>query len=362
MRRYNFLAVTACLAGTLLFSCDDTTDEPSYEVPDTYAFDNVDYSGQEARIDMLAEISALAKAGNKGEFVDAAILKDMFANENEPFESAALNTNTKNLKSKTFDLDVELIESFFDKQEKASLSAGATGSNGQAGLVTSNDGNKTYLFDENGYEYAQFIEKVIMGACFYYQTLGTYMTDARIGEGVDNLEVEEGKGTAMEHHWDEGFGYLSLPTNYPNNVEPLEFWAKYIDGRNEILGTGDKLMAAFIEGRAAISAKDMDTKNLMRDIVYKEFELVSAATAIHYINAALAGYADDAIRNHALSEAWAFSQTLQYNPNKSISTAEVIEIRDLLGDNFYTVSRADLVAAKTALATAFKLSAEADNL
>ncbi len=355
--------LTLVLFGILILtSCDDTSDDPSYEIPQTYSFDNVDYSGQEARIAMLAEISAVAKAGNKGELVDADLLKAMFENSNNPFENGDLNANSKNLKSKTFDLDVALIESFFEAQEQASLSAGAVGSNGTAGVVTSNDGAKTYLFDENGYEYAQLIEKGLMGACFYYQMLGTYLTAEKIGEAVDNTEINEGKGTAMEHHWDEAFGYTSLPKNYPADTEGLNFWAKYIQGREGELNSGTKLMEAFIKGRAAISANDMETKNEMVDIIYTEFELVAGGTAIHYINAALTSYNDDALRNHTLSEAWAFVNALQYNPNKSITTQKVKDIRGLLGDNFYLVSRADLEAARAALATELGLEAEANNL
>jgi len=347
---------------TIMTSCDDTNEDASYDIPETYNFENVDYSGQETRIAMLAELSAYAKTSNNGEVVSAASMQAMFENEGAPFADEALNASTKNLKSKTFELDQSLIESYFQELETATQSAATEGSNGTAGLVTSNDGAKTYFFNENGYEYAQLIEKGLMGACFYYQTLGVYLTPEKIGETVDNTKVEEGKGTAMEHHWDEAFGYLSLPTNYPNSDESLGFWAKYIDGRESALNSGTNLMDAFIRGRAAISADDMGTKAEATAQIYTEFEIVAAATGIHYINSALDSYTDDALRNHTLSEAWAFINALQYNPNKTLSTAEVVEIRDMLGANFYTVSRADLEAAKAELATAFNLTEVADTL
>jgi hypothetical protein len=361
-RKFSLACLVALFSSLLITSCDDTTEDTSYNIPENYEFENVDYSGQETRIAMLAELSAYAKTSNNGEVVSAAEMQAMFENSNAPFADEALNASSKNLKSKTFELDQELIESYFQKLETATQTAATTGSNGTPGLVSSNDGAKTYFFDENGYEYAQLIEKGLMGACFYYQTLGVYLTPAKIGETVDNTEVEEGKGTAMEHHWDEAFGYLSLPVNYPSSDESLNFWGKYIDGRESDLKSGTNLMSSFIKGRAAISADDMKTKAEATAEIYTEFELVAAATGIHYINSALGSYTDDALRNHTLSEAWAFINALQYNPNKTLSTSEVVEIRDMLGDNFYTVSRADLESAKVELATAFNLTEIADTL
>lgn len=356
------LLVLTAFFGTLIITSCDNNDEKAYDIPATYSFDNVDYSGQELRISMLTELVDLAKTGNTGAVVDATKLQAMFENSLSPFSSDELNNTSKNLKSKTFELDQALIESFFTALEEASLSAGAVGSNGTAGIVSSNDGAKTYLFDENGYEYAQLIEKGLMGACFYYQSLAIYLSEEGIGASVDNTIVTEGKGTEMEHHWDEAFGYTSLPVNFPNHSQELHFWGEYIEGRESILNSGTKIMDAFIRGRAAISANDMDIKNEMVDIIHDELELVAGATAIHYINSALNSYTDDALRNHTLSEAWAFINSLQYNPKKTISTQQVVEARDLLGENFYEVSRADLGLAKELLANSLGLSSIADQL
>ncbi|MDX1372020.1 MAG: DUF4856 domain-containing protein [Nitrososphaeraceae archaeon] len=342
-------------------ACDDTEDN-TYSVPANYSFENVDYSGQETRLAMLAEMTALAKTGNNGDLVEANTLANMYANVNAPFSDASLNSADKDLKSKTFELDQQMVESFFTQIENASQSAGATGSNGVAGLVTTNDGSSTYLFDENGYEPVQLIEKGLMGSCFYYQMLAVYLSEEKIGAAVDNNQVTAGKGTDMEHHWDEAFGYTAFPQDYPSNSSSLSFWAKYINGRDELLGSGEILMNAFIEGRAAISASDMDTKNEMADIIKAEMERVSGATAIHYINAALNAYSDDAVRNHTLSEAWAFINALQYNPNKSISTEQINQAIALLGNNFYETPRADLSAAKDLLANALGLTSVADQL
>jgi hypothetical protein len=360
--RSNFSVMLVTIVTALIFTSCNDSEESGYDIPNAYNFENVDYSGQSTRIAMLTELVNYAKTANAGAVLDASKLQAMYENSGSPFNSEALNTASKDLKSKTFELDQPLIESFIVKLAQDSQSAGAIGANGRAGVVSSNDGSKTYLFDEKGYEYIQLVEKGLMGACFYYQIMGVYLTEEKIGEAVDNIEVTPGLGTNMEHHWDEAFGYISLPTNFPNQDQELLFWGKYIQGREENLSSGSKLMSAFITGRAAISAKDMDTKNEMVDIIYTELELMAGATAIHYINSALNNYTDDALRNHALSEAWVFSNNLQYNPKKVISTQEVLEARTLLGENFYEVSRADLIAARTILASTLGLSSVSEQL
>ena len=170
---------------------------------------------------------------------------------------------------------------------------------------------------------------------------------------VDNEAIEEGIGTAMEHHWDEAFGYLGLPTDFPSNTEGLRFWGKYINGRDAQLGSNEKLMKAFITGRAAISNNDLETRDEQIEIIRNEWEKVSAATAVHYLNRANSFFADDAIRNHVLSEAWAFIHALKYNPNKKLTNVEIDAILEDLGDNFYTVTTDNINAVKAALVSAY---------
>ena len=75
-------------------------------------------------------------------------------------------------------------------------------------------------------------------------------------------------------------------------------------------------MDALTEGRAAIVNNDLETKNAKRELLYEYFELVAAATAVHYINSTLSalnqGQTGEAF--HVLSEAWAFTNALKYNP------------------------------------------------
>lgn len=352
------------MASVTIVGCKkDDGDEPtpnnnSYEVPTTYNFANVNYSGQTTRIAMLNELINYAKTGVDGA-VDAQKLKDMFANQNNPFSNADLNADSKNLKSKCFTLITPEIETYFDKLALASQSVSA-GSNGTAGVVTS--GTKKYLCDENGIEHAQVIAKTLMGAVLYYQATGIYLTDEGIGAGVDNTTVEPGKGTTMEHHWDEAFGYLGVPVDFPGNTNGATLWGSYAGQRDVALNNAATLMNAFIKGRAAISNKDYATRDAQRDIIRAEWEKICAASVIHYINGAKADFVDDALRNHQLSECLGFLQSLMFNPAKKISTTKIEELIATMGNNFYEVTIDDLNTVKAELVAIYGFEAIKDVL
>lgn len=347
------LALLAVFAFT---ACDDENtageNEENYEVPTTYDFANVNYTGQTQRLDMLEELTAYMKTANDGAVLDAQTMLDMYANENNPFEKAELNqADTKELEDKTVQTDISKFQDYIREFAAATAAAIGEGSNGNPGVVTSNDGSKKYFFDASGFEHIQLIEKGLMGSCFYFQGVSIYLAPGKID--VDNETIEEGKGTAMEHHWDEGFGYLGVPTDFPTNTDGVRFWGKYANGRDALLGSNEALMSAFIKGRAAISNKDLDTRDAQIEIIRNEWEKVSAGTAIHYLNAANASFADDAIRNHTLSEAWAFIHALKYNPNQKLSNTEVAAVLEELGNNFYTISTDNINNAKAILASAY---------
>ena len=336
---------------------DDGSCEYGYEVPTTYNFENVDYSGQTQRLGMLTEMVNYMKTANTvGVALNAQKLKDMYANQNAPFTDPELNAATsKQIKNKVFDLDQMLFEEYIDKLVAASQSTTA-GSDGVAGVVTSNDGTKKYLMDANGFEYAQIIEKGLMGALIYYQATAVYLSDEKIGPSVDNTNVVAGKGTTMEHHWDEAFGYFGVPKDFPTTAATA-YWGKYTMARDQHLQSNTKLMNAFLKGRAAITNKDMAAKVNARTAVRTEWEKVVAATAISYMNKAKADFADDALRNHALSEGMAFIMALKYNPDKKISNQQIDAILNHIGINFYNVTVAGIDAARNELSSIYGMDA-----
>jgi hypothetical protein len=329
-------------------SCGDGN--PAFQVPSNYDFQPALWTGQIQRRAMLAEMTSYMKSANTmGVTLDAAVLKNMFANNAEPFADADLNVSGKQLENKCFELDQAMFQDYMDRIALASTSTFA-GSNGVAGVVSS--GSKSYLCDENGIEYTQLIEKGLMGAVFYYQATDVYLGADRMS--ADNITVDDQKGTDMEHHWDEAWGYTAFPIDFSSawpesrNAE-LTFWAKYSNGRDFLLNSNELLATAFRTGRAAIGANDLEARDQQIATIREEWEKVVAGTAIHYINGGLANYGDDAIRNHELSEAIAFTMCLKYNPERKISIEQISEVLDLIGDNLYEVTTSDLNAAKDLL-------------
>jgi len=330
----------------------DGNDNPIV-IPPTYSFKNVDYSGQQSRLNQLSEMTTYMKTGNdSGVVLDVEVLRAMFANTNENANGNFSFTTAKNLKDKCFEVDHDMFDQFFEDMADASEST-SPASNGVAGVMVSEDGEKSYLFDANGRELTQYIEKGLMGAVFYYQATAVYMGTEKMD--VDNEDVEEGKGTEMEHHWDEAYGYFGATTDFPDDIESVRFWAKYCVGRDAVLASVDSLGKALRKGRAAISAKNYTLRDEAISEAREAWELVSAGTAIHYLNGSIDNIGDDLVRNHELSEAWAFVNSLKYNPEKRITLAEIDEIQEKIGDNLYEATVADLQAARDQLAAIYGL-------
>ena len=342
----------------------DIIEDPEEPIaPTTYNFTNVSYSGQTSRMAMLTEMVTLMKTGNtSGVNVDASILKNMFRNSGNPFTDVNLNTSGKQLINKCFYLDTTYYLNYMDSLQSISTSSLA-GSNGVAGVVVSTtDNTKKYLFNERGLEITQILEKGIMGGVFYYQALAYYLTDDQIGATVDNSTVVSGEGTAMEHHWDEAFGYLGVSIDFPVNTTGIIYWGKYSNTVNSVLYTNSTLMNAFLLGRFSISEGDMATKFIQRDIIRTTWEKVCAASVIHYYNEALTNFTDDALRNHTLSEALAFLKCLKYSPVKIITNLEIVQIEAMIGNNFYNLTINGINNAKDALSTIYSLDSVKDNL
>lgn len=338
---------------------------PTYTVPTTYTFTNVNYSGQTSRLDMLTELATYMKTGNtSGTVLDVQKLKDMYSNSNNQFSSSALNTSGKQIKDKVFSLDQSMFELYMDTLATVSTST-VVGSNGVAGVVTSpNDATKKYLCAANGIEYTQVIEKGLMGALAYYQTAAVYLDDSKIGVTVDNTIVVTGQGTAREHGWDEAFGYFGAPTDFPSSttISQARFWAKYCNARNTILSSNATIMNAFLKGRAAISNNDNTTKEEQRTIIRDNWEKVIAATIISYINNTKNNFADDAVRNHNLSEVIGFIMNLKYNPTKKITNAQITQLEGYIGRNLYNVTTQNLDNAKDLLSTVYGLDSVKNSL
>lgn len=368
MRFPKSLLALSLLAAVSCSKDDDNSTSPTISLPDTYNFENVSYTGQENRLDMLSEIVTYMKTANSGSELSKTQLEDMFLNNGYTWTNTDLAGSSKQLGNKVSDEAQTTFGNWFGAIEAASKSTVA-GTNGTAGVVSSNSGTKAYLFDASGIEHIQLIEKGAMGAVFYYQATSVYFGDDRMAN-ADNETVTPGEGTDMQHHWDEAFGYFGVPIdfassgfNYTSGESYDRFWAKYTNGRNDVLGLNKELMTSFIKGRDAINRKDYTARDEAISEIRTNWEKISAATAVHYLNGAKADFADDALRMHQLSEAYAFIWSLRFNPEQTLTDVQIQD--DILATyfgNLYTISIADINTVTDMLSSAYGFDSVKDAL
>lgn len=331
-----------------------------YVIPTTYSFTDasgnstVYYGGQTERLNQLEELITYAELGET-QVIDAQALKDMFVNANGNGNGYFSFTSTKQLKDKCFAADQALIESYMDDIATASVSFASAASDGQAGTLTS--GTSTYLFDANGRDLAEIIEKSTMGAVFLYQALNVYFGDSKMN--VDNttaLDPSNGEYyTAMEHHWDEAFGYFGVETDFPS-TPATRFWGKYCMSQDAALNCNADMMNNFLKGRSAIVAGIYTDRDAAIQAIRTEWEAISAYQAMTYLDVAITNFGTDNGKYlHALSEAYGFAWNLRYAPleTRKFDNSEHSALMALFNSNFWAMSIADLNAIKNTIAAKF---------
>lgn len=354
----------------LMASCKkDTKDEitpeptpsgPAYNVPTTYNFTSVDFTTSTQRISMLGELTGYIRTTHTTTqttqpTLNAQKLKDMYANAASQFTNTALNTSGIQLKDKTsnaYSLQT-ILESSYDDAATTSVFAAATpttqsASSGIAGKLISP--SRAILVDANGLEYKEQTEKGLMGAVFYYQAT-TILANIAV---FDNVTLVNGS-TAQEKAWDEAFGYFGVPVDFPTNLTGLKNWGSYCNSVNAALGTNATIMNAWLKGRAAITNKDNSGRDIARDIVVKTWEKVAAAKCITYMKGAKANFAQDADRHHNLSEGIGFINAFAYNPSKTITNTQIIQLQGYFGTNLYNITTTDMDNVISNLASIFSL-------
>lgn len=353
-------------------SCIYPVDE--LQVPSTYAFTDannastVDFSGQTVRLEMLLEIVEYMETANtSGTTISATTLKNMYANNGYTWTDAnglGLNGTTKQLKDKTAyatadgspDFGVQqYFEDLLDSAAVASTSVNA-GSPGTTGVWPADANSGARLMSGKGHEYAEIMEKGIMSAVFASQMTVNYL--GTVGDD-DNTTPESGKTyTAMQHHWDEAYGYFTSGINYPTSGAD-KFWGKYANGRESDIQSATKISAAFRKGRAAIDAKSYDVRDAQIIIIRDEIEKLQAACAIHYLNGVKNNLSNPTARNHQLSEAYGFIHGMKYGYNcisgAGMTSSEIDQALAYIGDDFNAINitnlnlAIDLIASKTGL-------------
>jgi hypothetical protein len=364
------------LAISLLTGCkkkeDDVVEDPKeealkYDVPTTYNFSNAAYPGQTDRLNMLGALKSEVSKSHTGATVAKQTLLDMYNNptkDGAAFTEAGVGATGKNLSGKTEDLAKTAMTALL---EEIAANSGSmdTASNGNSGLVAYKTGH--ILVNAKGQEYAQLVEKGLMGSCFYYQISSKYLSDTKIGKDEDKAEEldkqEDGKNyTNREHHFDEAFGYFGVPADWDkvqgnSDNDKVRFWGKYCQKRDAVLKT-NAIFDNFIKGRAAIGADGGYHVDQEAEVtkIKETLEQIAAATAINYFKSS-ASQADLGKKLHGLTEGLCFLRATQYGGPK-VTKADVDAVEVLLNNgNFFTITPTQINAAVDKLSSVAGLDA-----
>lgn len=351
------------------FSCDSDNVDPKINTPATYNFERdgqstVSFSGQTTRINMADELTIAMLDFNMGE----STLLEMYRNEKvdggdaNPYSDPGLNASTKSVRSKTAAsrdyFSSNSTESIAIKNEfedwisrqvtEVFVAKDQLAMPGVAGQIA--DGSSTRYVNAQGLEYNQMVGKSLIGALMLDQVLNNYLSAAVLDEGDniinnDQKVVEEAASyTAMEHKWDEAYGYFygtSQNPADPNQTigEDDNFMNKYI-GRVEndpdFAGIADDIFNAFKLGRAALVESMYNLRDEQANIIREKASEIIGIRAVYYLQQGKnslpvdrGNYASYGPAFHDLSEGYGFIYSLRFTRNPAS------------GDPYFTRSEVD---------------------
>lgn len=257
--------------------------------------------------------------------IDAAKLKNMFSNTGGPFTDIStstvsvvgseLNSSTVQIKNVTAsslppasaDEVRTKIESYFDLIDVASNSVNSTAVSGQAGKLG------TYLVDAKGIEYAQIIQKSLIGALQYDYICNVLLKDDLNAD--NHTTISDENFSQLEHNWDVAYGLLTLNPVYllgatDANRNTTEFaLGSYIWEYNKT--NYAKIYPAFLRGRAAIVNNDRTELEAQATFIRTEIERTIAMAALGYLDKWKTS-TTDAARAHAIGEGLGFVYSLRF--------------------------------------------------
>lgn len=257
---------------------------------------------------------------------------------------------------------------------------------------------------QEGLNLAELIEKYLYGALAFSQAADDYLDDDLEGKGLlsDN-EADDGGGyTALEHAWDEAFGYLGAARDFsryraeevsgsggrPDYMRAhdsdgdglIDLGAEYNWGVSRYAASRDRdggsdfsgrAFQAFLAGRALITSargplNDAQLEELKgyRDEAISAWESALAASAIHYLNEVLTHLDQEgeawSFEEHAThwSELKGFALAFQFNPRSALSDEDFDALHEAIGDRPTLPSSEDAPAHRESLRAARALLGE----
>ena len=378
-----FLVTDCAKEDTIIESVEDISETILVSPPDSYSFtrdgvSTVYFTGQSVRLEMAEEIGS---ALNNFSFTEAQI-NTMF-NSGSGFSNASLNLSGKKVGNKTgaSDFASATIKPLFDGwitdvTSNVFPAWNTDASAGVAGQITDSGSNpRTVRVNEKGLELNQVFMKGLIGAFVADQIINNYLTISKLDTAKDNndnmvfeytsLDAQEDNVTAMEHYWDEAFGYLY---GLDNQTSPelgkgvlLNKYLKKVD--NDEPGIAENIYNAFILGRAAIVAKNYTLRDEQAQIIKTELSKVIGYKAAYYLRSGgdlkTAGKKADAF--HALSEGYGFILSLQFTQDETgvpfMSNSETNSILNELmnGNGLWDRTEAELELMATEIESATSL-------
>jgi hypothetical protein len=260
-----------------------------------------------------------------------------------------------------------------------------------------------------GIDLAELLQKFLLGAIAFSQAADDYLDDDLPEKGLlaGNGPVEGKAYTALEHNWDEGFGYFGAARDYlaytDDEIAGKGGRPEYEKGYHDTDGDGqidlgselnfghavnaakrdrgattmvDLTTAAFSgfhAGRALITNAGGELSDEQkaalaghRDQALQAWEQAIAATCIHYLNDMMGDLADESdFATYAthFSELKGFAMSFQFNrrsPLMANDGADFAQLHSLIGVSPMKATPAelaqyatDLMAARVLLGTAY---------
>lgn len=303
-----------------------------------------------------------------------------------------------------------LVRSFFDElADNAAVQLGGSLRQDPFG----DDITKIYLTTD-GRDLKQLIQKFLLMSVAYSQAADDYLDNDTDGKGLlsDHTNSDENY-TALEHQFDEGFGYFGAARDYleysdeeiaskggrddwqgyhdTDGDNAIDFNAEYNFGQStnaakrDLGATTDidytmQAMTAFLQGRellnstagTSLTEAQMEELEGYRDNALDAWERAIAATVVHYINdtnADLDAIGTDDFSYSDLAKHWSemkgFALGLQFNPFSPVTDEQFAQMHGLMGDKpvmtdaeAIAAYQADLLQARDILQAAYSFDSE----
>ncbi len=322
MKTFTQLLFLTGLTAFFLVGCNNDNDEKDpLLIPTTY--DGAAFAANTAtQAAVRTQLDKLVNEAKKGRTAGAKVTFDAL--------NGLYTTGTPSLKSITttyYDGRLSGNGGWLDELAKASGSTytPTAPSGGQGGVYGA------YLFDENGLELEQLIEKGLFGAAMYNHAVA-------LANGAITLATVDQMVSIFGAHPD-----FPNTNNAAKTSNPDKFLANYAARRDKNDGNGlySQMKNAFIKLQAALKAGDdykLEQEEAL-EAIFTTWEKINAATIINYCHQTIAGLSatnpTDAQKSaalHAYGEGVGFTHGWRglSSKYKIISDAQIDEILTLL--------------------------------